>query len=325
MKDQFKRDINYMRISVTDRCNLHCRYCMPKNMSYMERQEILSIPEILLVVRAAVSLGIRHFKVTGGEPLVRKDSVRLIREMKQLPGVEEVTLTTNGIFLPQTVAKLQKAGLDRVNVSLDTLNPKRYRELTGRDALRQVLDGISACLEYRLPLRLNTVLQTGGNADEWEALLLLAKHYPLDIRFIETMPIGFGNPKDGISNIRLLQRISERYEIRECPELRGNGPARYYEIPGFLGHIGFISAMHGKFCDSCNRLRMTAGGTLKPCLCFPETLCLREPLRDSSLREEERKMRIREILARAIYEKPKGHDFESGRVTEQRPMSSIGG
>lgn len=321
MKDLQGRDINYMRISITDRCNLRCKYCMPDGIELLPMSEILTFEEIVRVCRQAVELGITRFKITGGEPLVRKGCASLIREIKSLPGVEQVTMTTNGVLISGYLEQLSEAGLDAVNISLDTLNREEFAELTGADHLPEVLKSIDAAVESGLRVKVNAVLQKGENADEWQQLLELAKDRPLDVRFIEMMPIGRGKECMGISNDELLKRIQENYPgVCKDERVHGNGPAVYYHIPGFIGSVGFISAIHGVFCSSCNRIRMTATGDLKPCLCYQDSVSVRDVARYGTDAE------IRARLEEAVEMKPKQHCFnEEQDITEQRKMVQIGG
>lgn len=332
MKDSYGRVIDYMRISITDRCNLRCRYCMPDGIKTIPMEQILTLEEIAEVCRIASELGITKFKVTGGEPLVRKGCVELIRMLKALPHTEQVTLTTNGILLAAYASALKDAGIDGVNVSLDTLSEEKFAAITGYDRLKDVLEGIRTAYTLGLKVKINAVLQKGVNEEEWETLIQIAKEAPIDVRFIEMMPIGYGNEKRLVSNQELLEWIRERYgEVTEEAKVQqsegarsvsphGNGPAVYYRIPGFRGSIGFISAMHGKFCGSCNRIRMTAEGFVKPCLCYDTGISVKEAVRNHQPEE------VRRLLVQAISEKPEAHCFEKKEeITEQREMSRIGG
>ncbi|MCD8122513.1 MAG: GTP 3',8-cyclase MoaA [Clostridiales bacterium] len=321
MKDAFGREINYMRISITDRCNLRCRYCMPEGIQCVPMQDILTFEEIERVCREAVGLGITRFKITGGEPLVRLGCPALVRMIRRIPGVCEVTMTTNGVALKQYLPELLVAGLDAVNISLDTLDREKFRQITGFDRLTRVWDSIDAALESGLRVKINTVLQRGINDGEWEKLLLLAEKRALDVRFIELMPIGYGANGGMVSNVDLMRRIRERYpQIEPDATVHGNGPATYWRIPGFEGGVGFISAIHGKFCTRCNRIRMTAVGEVKPCLCYERSFDIRHALRDGSGDE------VRETLLCAIQAKPDMHCFEEREaVTERRLMAKIGG
>ena len=325
MRDRFARTIDYLRISITDRCNFRCRYCMPQGIKQVPMSRILTYEQITEICMAAVKCGITKFKITGGEPLVRLGCPDLIRMIREIPGVEQITMTTNGMLLSEQLQELLKNGLDAVNISLDTLDPEVFRYITGVDALPAVLDGIRAAVNSGLRVKINTVLQKGVNEGEWEKLLLLAKEYPLDVRFIEMMPIGHGKDFPGISNEELLAGIREKYPgTEEDLSVHGNGPARYVRIPGFQGSIGFISAMHGKFCGSCNRIRLTSQGKLKPCLCYGESIDLREILEVTD--KELRSILLQGNIEEAVSGKPEAHCFESLlNVTETREMIQIGG
>lgn len=325
MKDQYQRNIDYMRVSVTDRCNLRCRYCMPKDIELLPMEEILSFEEILEIIRQAASLGIRKIKITGGEPLVRKNCTGLIAKIRETEGIEKVTLTTNGILLPEYIEDLKAAGIDGINISLDTLRKDRFQEITGFDALDQVLAGIDASLNAGIRTKINTVLQKGVNDGEWQDLMLLAKDRPLDVRFIEMMPIGYGAVSTGVSDIKLRSKIRELYPgTEEDHTVHGNGPAVYVRIPGFCGGVGFIAAINEKFCKDCNRIRLTSAGRIKPCLCYGDSFDLREILRTKE--GPERDALLKETLQKAITYKPKEHCFEAkSSVTEKKKMSQIGG
>lgn len=321
MKDRYGRVIDYMRISITDRCNLRCVYCMPDGCDWIEMDQILTYEEILLICEQAVELGIHKFKITGGEPLVRKGCVDLIRRIKALKGVEQVTLTTNGVLLSEYAEALKDAGIDAINISLDTTEKRLFEQITGRDHLANVLDGMKKAIAYKIPVKINTVLQKGFNDHCWKELLELAKEDPVDVRFIELMPIGSGNSEILIANDQLKEQIREVYgKLIEDKKVHGNGPAIYYSIPGFKGSIGFISAIHGKFCDSCNRIRLTSTGELKACLCYESNCSLRE-----AARAKEREV-VKERLRSVIESKPKMHCFDKKeQITEWKKMTQIGG
>ena len=319
MKDQFAREIDYLRISVTDRCNLRCTYCMPaEGMQTVPMQEVLTYEEIARACRIGAELGIRKVKLTGGEPLVRKGLCDLVGMISEIPGIEEVTLTTNGILLRQQLGDLMRSGLGAVNISLDTLDPKEFQEITRFDALEQVLDGITCAWKSGIRTKINTVLREGC---DWKRILGLAKTYPLDVRFIELMPIGESKGERGISAEELLKNLRELYpQMAADPEVHGNGPAEYYRIPSFAGSIGIIHAIHGKFCHDCNRIRLTATGQLKPCLCYKTTYDFRQALREG---DDEA---AREVFRQAIFAKPEAHCFEKPEeITEAKNMVSIGG
>lgn len=321
MRDSYGREINYMRISITDRCNLRCRYCMPDDIELCSMEELLTYEEIANVCRAAAKLGICRFKITGGEPLVRKGCADLIRMLYQIPGVEEVTLTTNGVLLEKYLPELQDAGLRSVNISLDTMNREAYAKITGQDVLEKVISSLKAALRCGMKVKVNTILQKNQNENAWQELLLLAKKEPVDVRFLELMPIGEGKKEKTISNEILKEQIQDKYfalqlDIRK----HGNGPAVYYKIPGFTGSVGFISAIHGVFCDSCNRLRMTSTGELKPCLCYDKTISIREAVRSNDQET------VVKNIEHAIHMKPEKHCFEEvEKISEHKMMAQIGG
>lgn len=325
MQDSYGREISYMRISITDRCNLRCRYCMPDGIRTIPMAELLTYEEIVRVAAAAAELRISRIKVTGGEPLVRKGATSLIRMLKGVPGITEVTMTTNGILLEKEMPVLLDAGLDAVNISLDSLQAERYKQITGKDELSAVLRGIDAAVESGLRVKINAVLQKDVNEDEWEDLIDLAKDRLLDVRFIEMMPIGYGKHFSCVSNTWLRERMKKKWpDLWEDTSRHGNGPAVYVHIPGYKGSVGFISAMHGKFCGSCNRIRMSSTGRLKPCLCYGASVDLREILRDG--KPEEEQQRLKAAIEEAIRTKPEAHCFEKPEeITEHHRMSGIGG
>ena len=321
MRDSYGRTIEYMRISITDRCNLRCRYCMPDGAKWIPMSEILTYEEIVRICQEAVQIGITRFKITGGEPLVRRGCADLIRLIRQIPGAEEVTMTTNGVLLGEKLEELLAAGLDAVNISLDTLIPEKYQEITGFDELERVRGSISKAVKSGIRVKINTVLQKGINEEEWQNLAELAKDQNLDVRFIELMPIGHGKQLTCVSNTEVFQKLSDHYgTLLPDPDTHGNGPARYYTVEGFQGSIGFISAIHGKFCNSCNRIRLTATGDLKPCLCYQERISVKDALRSGDTKEAQK------LLAQAIFQKPAAHCFETlSSITEDAEMSRIGG
>ena len=320
MKDYLGREIDYMRISVTDRCNLRCKYCMPVPVEKVAMQEILTSEEITEVCRIGAELGIRYIKITGGEPLVRLGCAELIKMIKETRGIEKVTMTTNGVVLADHIEELKSAGLDAVNISLDTLNREKFKEITGVDAFDKVFKGIEAAISHNIQLKINSVLMEGSNDAEWHDLVLLAKEYPLDVRFIEMMPIGHGKDNQGVSNDDLKVRLAEKYNLSLDSRKHGFGPAEYYNIDGFKGSIGFISAMHGKFCKNCNRIRLTSTGFLKPCLCFGEGAELKPALRQGNTKE------VKFLMEQIIKNKPTEHHFENHKeITEHKDMVGIGG
>lgn len=321
MIDQYGRTIDYMRVSITDRCNLRCKYCMPEDIEWLPMDEILTLEEIADICRQAAMLGIRKIKVTGGEPLVRKGCIDLIKMLKSIPGIEQVTLTTNGVLLAPCAKALFENGLDAVNVSLDTLDAEKYARITGFHALEDVLNGIEEMAKYPVPLKINAVLQHGRNENDWQQLIEFARERAIDVRFIEMMPIGYGKDFEPVSNTVLLQKLRDCYGMME-PDKRshGNGPAVYYRIPGFQGSIGFISAVHGKFCSQCNRIRLTSTGQIKPCLCYGRSISIKEAVRSGDKKEME------QLLMQAVISKPDGHCFDNpATITEKQEMAKIGG
>ena len=325
IRDSYGREINYMRISITDRCNLRCCYCMPDGADWIPMKDILTYEEITAVCQEAVKLGITRFKITGGEPLVRRECSKLIRMIKEIPGTEVVTLTTNGLLLGEQLESLMQAGLDAVNISLDTLDKEKYKQVTGFDKLSVVLASITKAVESGIPVKINAVLQKGMNEEEWLPLTQLAKNLPLSVRFIEMMPIGYGNIPQSISNEELKEKIMRYYgNLTEDFRIYGNGPAVYYSIEGFKGNIGFISAIHGKFCNLCNRIRMTSTGDIKSCLCYEQRWALKPALRMEH--KEKRQESIQKILIESIKNKPQMHCFENVKsVSEKHFMGQIGG
>lgn len=331
MRDNYGREIDYMRISITDRCNLRCRYCMPDGIDLVPMKDILTYEEIEVIARAAVRTGIRKFKVTGGEPLVRKDCAKLIGKLKSVPGIEQVTLTTNGVLLKECLPELLENGLDAVNISLDTMDRERYKQITGRDELSRVFAGIDAAVESGIPVKLNCVLQKDMNEDEAINLAELTLSRKMDVRFIEMMPIGSGKRYEPIYNEDIQKKLQSVHS-GICRDMRnhGNGPAIYLKIPGAQGSVGFISAIHGKFCKDCNRIRLSAQGKLKPCLCYGQTVDLAGIVKKMNLADEEsvaQTVRLLEQQIReAIYMKPESHRFENlAEITEEKRMIAIGG
>ena len=323
MLDRYGRVINYLRISVTDRCNLRCCYCMPEGVQDVGMKNILTFEEIWEIVRTGVSLGITHIRITGGEPLMRKGCVDLIRGIREIPGVETITMTTNGVLLRNYGKQLKEAGVDGVNISLDTLDPEEFYKITGKRELQEVLAGIRAAKTAGLPVKLNAV-----NRKELDPIPLVryAQEENLPIRFIEMMPVGYGKKYVGRSNEELRETLEAVCGNAECMTNReelsrmGSGPAVYYQFSDLKVPVGFISAIHGKFCDTCNRVRLTAEGYLKLCLCYDEGEDLRRVLREGE------KENLRTIMEQTIFRKPAAHCFEHpAEMTETHEMVKIGG
>ena len=325
MFDSTRREIHYLRLSVTDLCNLRCRYCMPDGVEKLEREAVLTYEEFLRLAALFARCGIDTVRVTGGEPLVRKNVAQLVARLKATPGIRRVTLTTNAVLLAEQLPALLDAGLDSVNISLDTLRPEVFRQITARDDFAAVQAGLQAALQSGLPVKLNCVPQAGVNEGELEALAALAKDNAMQVRFIEMMPIGYGAAMPCISGPELRARFARRW-----PELAplspaqehalGDGPAVYYTVPGWQGSIGFIAAVHGKFCASCNRVRLTSQGFLRPCLAS-ETGCDLRALLRSGADDAQLLATIRET----IWAKPREHHFNDSSMPATRGMYRIGG
>lgn len=326
MQDRFNRPIQYLRISVTDRCNLRCTYCMPAEGVLMKStEEILSFEEIVTFVQAVVPLGISKIRLTGGEPLVRKGVPSLVKRLAAIPQIKDLSMTTNGILLAQYAQELKEAGLNRVNISLDTLDPQKYRQVTRWGELSQVYQGIEAALEAQLePVKLNVVVVKGFNDTEILDLAELTLKYPLHVRFIELMPIGQGDNKTlehYLPVTEIKQQIERKYSLKPVADLRGNGPAQNFQIVGSQGTLGFIGALSQHFCHACNRLRLTADGKLRPCLQKGLEYDVRKPLRRQASSKE-----LQEIFLKALGTKPKEHDMQqNGWGQQARTMSQIGG
>ena len=325
MFDSKGRKIHYLRLSVTDLCNLRCRYCMPDGVDKLEREDILTYEEFLRLAALFARCGVDTVRVTGGEPLVRKGVEQLVKGLKAIPGIRKVTMTTNAVLLEQQLPALLEAGLDSVNISLDTLDPALFAKITARDEFAAVQAGIHAALESGIPVKLNCVPQVGVNEGELEALAALAQNKPLQVRFIEMMPIGYGAAMPCISGPELLARFRRRWpELAPLPGAAcaalGDGPAVYYTVPGWKGDIGFIAAVHGKFCASCNRVRLTSQGFLRPCLASGTGCDLRTLLRGGATDEE-----LLQAIRETIWSKPREHHFGDNSMPATRGMYRIGG
>lgn len=323
MQDQFKRQIEYLRISVTDRCNLRCTYCMPEEgVEWIPHDSILSFEEILRLMRISTGLGFKRFRITGGEPLVRKGILDFLYEASQLPGVDDLMLTTNGILLPEMAFDLKKAGVQRVNISLDTFDAERYRQITRQGDVNKAIQGIFRSLEAGLnPVKINVVVGRSSNIHELPRFLELARNYPLHIRFIELMPIGISSDRrDEFVSIAEMKEILDIPEAKYVDDVRGGGPAEYFRPDGFQGSIGFISALSRHFCHTCNRVRLTADGKLRPCLHSSYEVDLRSYLRNGKDNSE-----IADIFAKTVWKKPAEHHMNNEAWHDQRMMSQIGG
>ncbi len=323
--DPFGRAIRYLRVSITDRCNLRCVYCMPsEGVPALAHEAILRYEEIARLVRVAVDLGLREVRLTGGEPLARKGVVELVAQLAAIPGLEGLALTTNGTLLAPLAEALKRAGLQRVNISLDSLDAERYRALTRGGALSAALEGIAAAQRAGLePVKINMVVMRGVNDDEVEALAAATVGHGWHVRYIEVMPLG-EHPllarQQFVSAEAVRKRIEGRWGALEPADLPGNGPAETWRIAGAAGTIGFIGALSHSFCGACNRLRLTADGRLIPCLMANTALDVRGPLRSGADDET-----LRALLLEAIAQKGAGHQLDRHVATASHAMSRIGG
>ena len=326
--DPFGRAITYLRISLTDRCNLRCVYCMPKeSLQWQPRADQLSVAEIVRVVEYAAHGGVKHVRLTGGEPLVHPNIVEIVHRISSISGIEEVSLTTNAMLLERLAQPLADAGLTRVNISLDTLNRKRFQEITRGGDIHRVWKGITAAERAHLtPIKLNTVIVRGLNDDELPALAWLTIHTEWHVRFIEVMPIGnaqdwgegFPAPEGRYVSVQEMHARLSSFEMRPESGSKGNGPARTFRISGARGTVGFISPLGEHFCEDCNRLRLTSDGKLRSCLVSPQEVSLRDAVRAGGPLEQ--------YFYRALSNKPKHHNMLAALPADaQRGMSQIGG
>lgn len=325
--DRFGRLITYLRISVTDRCNMRCVYCMPaEGIPLQSHENILRYEEIVQIVRLAAKHGIREVRLTGGEPLVRLDLPVLVRMIAQIPGIEDISLTTNGLLLEKMAQPLAEAGLRRVNVSLDTLDPVKFERITRGGSLEKVLRGIKTAERVGLtPIKLNVVVMRGVNDDELIEMARLTLQRPWHVRFIEMMPIqnqdswgdNFPPPEEVYISVHEMRQLLSSLNLQPVNEKVGNGPAREYRITGAEGIVGFISPIGEHFCQSCNRLRLTADGHLRPCLLSDIEIPVLHALRAGE--------DILPLLEKAISVKPEGHELVLNHSPMSRCMRQIGG
>lgn len=320
LTDRFQRKIEYLRLSVTDRCNLRCKYCMPaEGIRHIPHDEIMRFEEYLRIIQILIPLGIHKVRITGGEPTVRHGVVDFIQNLSELPGLTDLAMTTNGILLKTLARPLKEAGLDRLNISLDSLKPDRFREITRGGVLGEVLSGIEESLLVGFqPVKINVVLQKGFNTDEISDFARMTLEKPLHIRFIEFMSREAAEESRFFSNEATLEVLRELGRLEPVSDESGAGPASYYQYAGAPGKIGLISPISHKFCATCNRIRLTSEGRLILCLGSPEFLDVKRLLREGIGDEE-----LREQIVHAIQGKPSGHEFGSSGIA--REMSSIGG
>jgi cyclic pyranopterin phosphate synthase len=326
LSDQFRRPITYLRISVTDRCNLRCVYCMPEaGLPWIPKAEILSYEEVVRIVEAAAAIGVRSLRLTGGEPLVRRDLPKLVKRLAAIPGIEDIALSTNGLLLAEMLDELAEAGLTRVNLSLDTLREDRFFSIARRPGLDRVLAGIDAVIARGLvPLKLNCVVMRGQNDDELADFAALTRERELYVRFIEVMPVGenLELQRDAyVSSDEILARIAEVEELAPVEGPGGNGPARYFAFPGARGAVGVISPLSHDYCEKCNRVRLTADGRLRLCLFGDNEIDLRGPVREGATQDD-----LIGLFQGSMLIKPERHHLRLGeQASRMRAFSEIGG
>lgn len=324
MKDGFGRTIDYLRISLTDKCNLRCRYCMPpEGINHIPHEEILSYEEIEMLAGLMAGMGLKKIRLTGGEPLIRRDLVSLIEKLHKIEGIEEICLTTNGLLFSDLADPLKAAGLSRVNISLDTLNEDLFYKITGFSGLEKVLKSIDTALALNFPLKIN-VVPSEWNKSELCDLALLAKNQPLDVRFIELMPLGAAFEMKGLTSDFVRGQLEARFG--RAIQLPGNphSPARLFQFDGFKGKIAFISPLSHAFCTECNRVRLTANGMLKLCLCYDDALNVKEILR-SGKSADKIKEELKAEIQKALLRKPQAHQLNEHIKTQSKMMTQIGG
>ena len=324
--DSFNRPINYLRMSITDRCNLRCIYCMPKEgLSLIGHDDILRYEELLRIAGIVVKKGVTKIRITGGEPLVRKGVVQFVSALSGIAGVQDLSMTTNGLMLSEAALPLRSAGLKRLNISLDSLNPEKYRKITRGGDISQLIAGIKRAQEAGFsPIKINVVVIRGINDDEITAFAKLSLEKNLHIRFIEYMPVGMENgweQKQFVATEEIQQRVKTIGPLIELPSDNGSGPAHMYTIAGAQGKLGFISALSDHFCATCNRLRLTPDGKLRTCLFSDAEVDLKVPMRDGCSDEV-----LADIINTAILSKPRKHHAAEPVFKKCiRGMSAIGG
>jgi len=324
MYDSYGRHLHYLRVSLTDACNLRCVYCMPEEITFRPPASLLQDDEVVTLVRVAASLGVDKIRLTGGEPTVRRGVVDLVREIRAVPGIGRVAMTTNGLRLVELARPLAEAGLDQVNISIDSLDIERFRQITRRGDLGDVWRGIAAAEAAGLRLKLNCVVTRGFNDDEVVELARLTLTNPWEVRFIELMPLG---SVSDFQRSQVVPSAETRARIEAAlgpvtlvPGHNGHDPARPYRLVDAMGQIGFISSVTEPFCEGCNRLRLTADGRLRLCLLRDDEVDFLTPLRAGADFEA-----LRRIMAEAAYRKPWGHRLEENDIARSREMSQLGG
>ncbi|SHE46109.1 GTP 3',8-cyclase MoaA [Alkalibacter saccharofermentans] len=319
MKDRYGRKIEYLRISVTQNCNLKCIYCDPEGDNCKEDMDNnLSPVEIESIVRSMAKIGIKKVRITGGEPLVRSDIVEIVKRVSSVKGIEDVSMTTNGISLHRYARQLKDGGLKRLNVSIDSLKEEKFRMITGGGDLKKTLEGIDMALDVGLmPIKINTVLIRGVNDDEIDDFINLSKDRPIESRFIELMPIGDFGEKNADKIVFNADVINERPYLKYLKRSDKGAPAQYYTVEGYQGKVGFISPMSHKFCSDCNRIRLTSDGRIRPCLGDNGEVDIMEMLRKNP-------GDLDKLIHEIVYNKPIGHHFGED-YSSSRKMSRIGG
>lgn len=323
LRDQFGRSIEYLRISVTDRCNFRCLYCMPaEGLEWLPKGDILTYEEITAIVAQLAPLGLRRLRITGGEPTIRPDLEKLIAMLRAIPGIQDIALSTNGVRLPGMAAKLRMAGLDRVNISADSLQPERIASIARRRLPFDPVRAAAAAQDAGMaPIKINVVVMRGINDDELEDFARLTLEHPWHVRFIELMPVGEMRELTWdhvVPSEELLGRLAAIAPLTPATgPTRGNGPATYYSFPGAAGTIGVITPMTHTYCGSCNRVRLTADGRLRTCLFGEHEVNLRDPLRAGS--------DLIPLYVRALAEKPREHNLLQMQVGGLRALSQVGG
>lgn len=325
MIDSYGRHLHYLRVSLTDACNFRCVYCMPEDIRFRPASVLMQDDEMLTLVRVAASLGVDKIRLTGGEPTVRRGVVDLVRQIKGIPGIQKVRMTTNGVKLDELAGPLAQAGLEQVNISIDSLDPEKFRRITRRGDLDDVWRGIAAAEAAGLrPVKLNCVVTRGFNDDEVVDLARLSLDNDWEVRFIELMPLGSVSDfqqDQVVPSSETRARIEGAFGPLEIvPGHNGHDPARPYRIPGAKGHLGFISSVSEPFCEGCNRLRLTADGKLRLCLLRDDEVDLLTPLRAGADFET-----LKRLMADGAYHKPWGHRLEQNDIARSREMSQIGG
>lgn len=323
MTDKYGRNIDYLRISITDKCNLRCMYCMlPQGISSTSYDSILKYEEILKIVEVGIELGINKVRITGGEPLLRKGVIELIKELGRLPEIKDISMTTNGVLLPKYAFALKNAGLSRVNISLDSLNSDTYKRITGRDEFANAIEGIKAAFEADLkPIKINVVVMKDINDNELKDFVNLTKEKDLHVRFVEYMPIG--DVRSFVANYYISLNELKTEIIHEMDMVPANikscGPSNNYKAAGMKGTIGFITPISNNFCSECNRIRLSADGFLRPCLANDIEVDLHD--KNGKIRKEV----VREKFKEALKLKPKSHNFYKKNFLSQKNMFQIGG